>query len=121
VEKTRELKFRAWQNSLMWEPFSLDALKQGNPNYLFSKGSRGWASDTVFMQFTGCRDQNKREIYSGDIFRRGDSIGVIEDGADGWFISWHANPENWNAELYIHAEEGEVIGNIYENPDLVTA
>ena len=110
----REIKFRAWhkEEKRMSEPFELgeDIIYDTNNNYL------GTIYDELaIMQYTGLKDKNGREIYEGDICRLwypdGYKLGVVEF-KNGCFY-WNSNSVGfWNEEL-------EVIGNIYENPELL--
>ena len=75
----------------------------------------------VPMQFTGLHDKNEKEIYEGDIWR-----GEPMDGDYGKEI---AGPVEFNApkfgvrtwagviDVWFHL--GEVIGNIYDDPELL--
>ena len=76
------------------------------------------------MQFTGIKDKNSKEIYEGDILRSGNKEGVsfVVWGLDGWrFNSWM--PESMDLYPHVNITRGreiaEVIGNIYENPELI--
>ncbi|WP_339814573.1 YopX family protein [Paenibacillus sp. FSL R5-0928] len=78
-------------------------------------------SDFELMEYTGLKDKNKREIYAGDIPRDPTGIGEIE-----WvqehcaYMVFTKNPSK-----YHHLEsdgkllQTEIIGNIYENPELI--
>ena len=88
--------------------------------------------DLLFkVQYTGLKDKNG-EIYESDILKH---IGDIE-GLDGVFVvKWdkekcgfffeHIDPDlkedhsHWNGIDYETARDYEVIGNIYENPELL--
>ena len=65
------------------------------------------------MQYTGLKDKNGVEIYEGDYISDGLFIGVVEWGASGWMIG---DQDLWT---YIDEDRYGVIGNIYENPELL--
>lgn len=78
-------------------------------------------------QFTGLYDKNGKEIYEGDIILYGGSIQnevVFRHGAFGYllyggeFISYAGNT-NFTFNPLNRSEEHEVIGNIYDNPELL--
>lgn len=81
--------------------------------------------DCVFMQSTGAYDMDGIEIYKGDILRVQDEdgrvdtvdtgIGVVADCLYMWYVN---NVENGLYDLIIDRYI-KVIGNIYENPELV--
>ena len=124
----REIKFRAWdkeeQEMLCWDKFFHFDIAQ----VFESKGSWGLYP----MQYTGLKDKNGVEIYEGDIVEA-NSQGIKgtfevkwrQEGSPSWilFPAWQSS-QMW----YLHAVETEkgyykdnvtVIGNIYENPELL--
>lgn len=79
-------------------------------------------------QFTGLLDKNGKEIYEGDIILYGGSIQhevVFRHGAFGYllyggeFVSYAGNT-NFTFNPLNRSKEHEVIGNIYDNPELIS-
>ena len=74
----------------------------------------------VVMQFTGLLDANGKEIYEGDILYS-EIIKwhyVVEWLFGGHFLRSIEEPE-YPKTMMIGIDELEVLGNIYENPELV--
>jgi hypothetical protein len=72
------------------------------------------------MQYTGLLDKNGREIYEGDIVRgaRDGETGicpVVWSPREGGFIPFCSD----NYPLFDAHTDLEVIGNIYQNPELL--
>ena len=115
----REIKFRAWDGNQMLDPEDISQA----PEY------RKWLGkfDYELMQYTGLKDKNGKEIYEGDIIdillRFSDcesyEIALVEfiDGAF-WFDAKIFGYEDCNWHHYNDSDR-EVIGNIYENPELL--
>lgn len=73
------------------------------------------------MQYTGINDKNGKEIYEGDIFDHIATYGVIifEDGMFTFDMSEKMNFGYRQPLCYIDTNFGVVVGNIYENPELL--
>lgn len=109
----REIKFRIWDiNARKW-------LKSFNTNLLdiheFNLAK--------IMQYTGLKDMREKEIYEGDIvkLRANHGIGVIKY-SDEWgaFVVEYIKPRPLVVlGMNYYKEDIEVIGNIYENPELI--
>lgn len=80
--------------------------------------------DYVLMQYTGLKDKNGKEIYEGDILK--DIWGNIEKVNH--IISWEGDGHPMSGFVFDYESIGfdradtlncEVIGNIYEHPELL--
>ena len=110
----RDIKFRAWikEKKRLTGSFGLDDVDCG---FLVHLGGSVGPEDSV-MQYTGLKDANGVEIYEGDIVSLanaapGYSPAVIDyAGATFGLSTTSTGIENW---------EIEIIGNLYENPELL--
>lgn len=133
----REIKFRAWDaeekewlcikhlgimNNGIWYVQAIDENENDiDPPYFEDD------KNLKLMQFTGLADKNGVEIYEGDI------VHAYTEETDGWVsaeltgvIEYLDNSyciKSFDSGIYnslwINAETFEVIGNIYENPELI--
>lgn len=81
------------------------------------------AKNFVLMQNTGLSDKNGQEIYEGDIIQVRTFLGEIQGT---YTVEYKLNGFNYYAPdkpeqaLYFAQNLVEVIGNLYENPEVLT-
>jgi uncharacterized phage protein (TIGR01671 family) len=118
----REIKFRAWEKNLK-EIISINSI---NFEHKMVNMDSAWRffNEIELMQFTGLKDKNGKEIYEGDVIQFKDSIC---DGYRNYPVTrknkvTFGNGMYWGgfeAPLYRVCDKSVVIGNIYENPELL--
>jgi hypothetical protein len=70
----------------------------------------------ILMQFTGLCDKNGKDIYEGDILKDGTDMQfpIAVDATHGYRFMF-----GLDTLVAYNAISGSVIGNIYENPELL--
>lgn len=112
--KSREIKFRVW-NGHNWI-YLHGIYNMPQPEY---QGED--------LQFTGVVDKNGVNIYDGDICRHQQPEGGILSPAKSKNVEIFWENNGWavadferKGRYYLKSSHLEVIGNIYESPDLLT-
>ena len=122
----REIKFRVWLGDRMdiVDSLYIDELGVNTKGINGAPCYRNY-TNSILMQYTGLKDRIGTEIYEGDIVKiwgrgftnklgSGNAIVVFDEAQFAFYIN----------EQYYHiwgdsCEMYEVIGNIYENPELL--
>ena len=106
-------KFRAWdkEENGMSKPFTINelALTTAIPKYVID--------NYIIMQYTGLKDSAGVEIYEGDILRWVSIVYPITVNEFHGYRFMYGKDELSKS----YAEYGIIIGNIYENPELLEA
>lgn len=125
----RDIKFKAWCEtygmSEIFFIFSSQISFDGGASY---HGLLHLYDNLKIVQFTGLRDKDDTPIYEGDILRvpeytpRGD--GLYDDIiAEVYFeherAAWFFRHGKHGSDYLSEGNDGEVIGNIHENPELL--
>lgn len=144
----RELKFRAWDkiHKQMRPIIRLDLpfgeitdLSQISMDDNYLKWE--YARDLIIMQYTGLKDKNGKERYGGDIIKFQYDTGYSKETTKGIIKAgkYQAGHNDWGDIMALgfyvqqidvcirqewnmccsEIEKGEIIGNIYKNPELI--
>lgn len=125
----REIKFRAWNRQLdvmVNEAIDIGKLGVHAPT-MQHKDVKARGDVYELMQYTGLKDKNGTEIYEGDIL-----LDPLDEYISGKVTWWDNNArfflsnlnddymgDDDNADEPMEWVKYEVIGNIYENPELL--
>lgn len=138
-------KFRAWdkRRKEMWKVATLhieDEYADLFKTNIYEKPfDNPWAKfeDLILMQSTGLKDKNGLEIFEGDVVRytwdmlsdvtateKGKKVRISKVFWSDWRASWAVGKKSCNNDLFRYARNGntvEVIGNIYEQSELLSS
>ena len=132
-------RYRAWIKSLKWmcdvtnisfDSKFVDICQQGDTERCTEMSVE--FDEIKLMQSTGLTDKNGKEIFDGDIVRttrflgRADEIGGFYEYEKDYVGvvkvlegSWVIDTGSVAVRLWSEIDESEVLGNIYENPELL--
>lgn len=128
----RKIKFRAWDKAKqMWSNYK----SYDGTLYFMDKNLGCWYGsyherykDFDLMQYTGIKDINNIEIYEGDIVKLSKEnsdfkeIGIVkfDENKASYVLETQDDDISYNISYYnYHKVHYRVIGNIYENKELL--
>jgi len=123
-----EVKFRFWhkedQKWITGEALSIDGHARV---WVFHPDAFEPEVDPVgaLVFYTGLNDKNGKEIYEGDILRGAHyngsfRDGVVKRGRGAWMLDpFGKTREVWAEQLDMQVGHCDIIGNIYEHPELI--
>ena len=125
----REIKFRAWvkEKKAIFEVVLINYVTK-KVTYLLERVGHLLSirdakfNDVELMQYTGLYDKNGEDIYEGDIIF--ESFGekyykvIFENGS--FKAEFNGDFDEYSFDLIdVVAQDCEIVGNIYENPELI--
>lgn len=131
---SREIKFRAWDKEaekMFYSdkvPCDYDFAINKNGNLVcavnccycdtFGDEHDDWNELDNIMQYTGLKDKHGKEIYEGDIVTDGAYNYTVVFYGGAWVARLDCESGSYHS-LYPASVNREVIGNIYENAELL--
>ena len=127
-------KFRAYDSGSLSRMYQPEEVMVGDGNiWIIDEDSVAgdWIvnNDIHLMQSTGLKDKNGKEIFEGDIITNGkDVMSIKRHDTLGFYIDFKgkiefiadgADLEEFEEDAKEIADIIEIIGNIYENPELL--
>ena len=123
----KELKIKAWLKkekkmvAIIVIDFNYEYIRYTEDDNLFNENYKtAEFKDIELLQFSGAKDKAGQELYEADVIKFNDGIddiyGLISyDHEDG---TYRVSYENITEHLSEREGDFEIVGNIFENPDL---
>ncbi len=118
----RELKYRIWhEEDKRWIQNDDDIIGINNHGVIINDRhdmeNLSLLDGVVVQLCTDAMDKNNKKIYDGDILNYRGRIGYVEYFAAMYICSWNDQTDDELSHMMIG--DMEVIGNIFENPELL--
>ena len=123
----KEFKMKAWLKkekkmvAIIGIDFNYEYIRYTEDDNLFNENYKTAEFKNIeLLQFTGLKDNGGQELYEADVIKFNDGIddiyGLISyDDED---ATYRVSYENITEHLSDLEEDFEIVGNIFENPDL---
>ena len=119
MKMNRQIKFRAWEKNLK----EMIPVGEIDFNSLMINQSTTWRfiDEVELMQYTGLFDKNGTEIYEGDLVSDllNGSLGEVIFDEGCYLVDWEDELTTITLHQNIREFDVVVVGNIYENPELL--
>jgi hypothetical protein len=116
-----EIKFRVWVPSInKFRNFLFVLDLNGICLEEIGYGETEVNKEAIIQQYTGLVDKNKKEIFEGDIIKFNSGLKYFIDFKNGrWIMTFKDGNSKKINENIVKLFQIEIIGNIFENPDLL--
>jgi hypothetical protein len=120
-----EIKFRSWSdvNEAMYYDSEYTFVTGGRPGYLTVRDKYGGlviGNCSQTMQYIGLKDVAGKEIYEGDIISMENASAQVVYDPPAFILDYSHNESEWCDDWDLSdCHRMEIIGNIYENPELL--
>lgn len=99
--------------------FGLDEIRGKEKNGTITLAGGYVVAEESIQQFTGLLDKNRKEIYEGDVVKLQSMQGIYEVVFEDAGFYAKGNEENLGLGVWYKNERIELVGNIYENGDIL--
>jgi len=114
----REIKFRFWD--IDWKKYYYMELWNDRSGDTFPSKNSPQGKLKHPQQFTGLKDKNGKEIYEGDVLAWEGSKGDVTFSQGSFrVLDTTSIADRYRPISVYDLETAEIIGNIYENPELI--